>query len=290
MLVESKNNIEQVLEKIHNLPALPAIADEAMRILNDKDSSKNDVVKIISKEQSFISKILSVANSPIYGLRKEVSTLSFAVFVLGLKEIKKVVFALAFLESFKMVKDNYFNPEVFWLHSFVVGNLSRKIAMDLDIMNSGEAFIAGFLHDFSVSVLHRNFKEEFIEIHEMVSNGATFDLAEKEILGLNHTDISKTVLTNWSFPDILIDTVVSHHKPSLANYDKPLSAAVHLADYMTNMFEVANCSWDKDFELDESILETLHFSSIESLTEFTEGYKEFINEQIASIRNLVWRL
>ena len=287
MLVESKTNIEQVLEKIHNLPALPVIADEAMRILNDKDSSKNDVVRIISKEQSFISKILSVANSPIYGLRKEVSTLSFAVFVLGLKEIKKVVFALAFLESFKMVKDNYFNPEVFWLHSFVVGNLSRKIAMDLDIMNSGEAFIAGFLHDFSVSVLHRDFKEEFIEIQKMVSNGATFNSAEKEVLGLCHTDISEVVLNNWNFPDILIDVVVNHHEPILANYDKQLAAVVHLADYITNVFEVASCSWDKNFELDESILETLHFSSIESLTEFTEGYKEFINEQIASIRNLV---
>ncbi len=287
MLVKSKTNIKQVLEKIHNLPALPAIADEAMRILNDKDSSKNDVVKIISKEQSFISKILAIANSPIYGLRKEVSTLSFAVFVLGLKEIKKVVFALAFLESFKMVKDNHFNPEAFWLHSFVVGNLSRKIALDLDIMNSGEAFIAGFLHDFSVSVIHRDFKSEFVEIHEVVSNGATFTYAEKELLGLSHTEISKIVLDNWSFPDILVDAIVNHHKPSLANYDKELTAVVHLADYITNTFEIANCSWDKDFEIDESVIETLHFSNMDSLTEFTEKYREFINEQIASIRNLV---
>lgn len=287
MLVESKKNIEEVLEKIHNLPALSAIADEAMRILNDKDSSKNDVVKIISKEQSFIAKILSVANSPIYGLRKEVSTLSFAVFVLGLNEIKKVVFALAFLESFKMVKDNYFNPDMFWLHSFVVGNLSRRIAIDLDLMNSGEAFIAGFLHDFSVSVLHREFKEEFIEIYEMTKTGKTFFNAEKEVLGLSHTDISEVVLTNWNFPDVLIDVVVNHHKPSGANFDKTLAAVVHLADYMTNTFEVANCSWDDGFELDESIIETLHFSSLENLTEFTEKYREFINEQIASIRNLV---
>ncbi len=287
MLVESKDNILQILEKINNLPALPVIADEAMRILNDKESSKNDVVKIISKEQSFIAKILAVANSPIYGLRKEVSTLSFAVFVLGLKEIKKVVFALAFLESFKMTKDNYFNPETFWLHSFVVGNLSRKIAMDLNIINSGEAFIAGFLHDFSVSVLHRDFKEEFIEIHKIVSTGASFNYAENEILGLNHTDISKTVLINWDFPDIIIDAVVNHHIPSKASYDKQLAAVVHLADYITNILEVANCSWDKEFELDESIIETLHFSSNESLTEFIEKHKEFINEQIASIRNLV---
>ncbi len=287
MLVKEKDNVEEIFKRIHNLPALPTVADEAMRILNDKESSKNDVVKIISRDQSFISKILTVANSPVYGLRREVSTLSFAVFVLGLKEIKKIVFALAFVESFKMVKDNHFNPEEFWLHSFVVGNLARKIAMDLDILNSGEAFIAGFLHDFSISILHRDFNEEFSTIKNMTATGTSYNFAENEILGVSHAEIAKAVLNNWDFPEILIDTVCNHHTPALATHDKILASVLHLADYITHTLEIANCEWDREFELDESILETLHFSDVDSLAKFVEGYREYVNEQIASVRNLI---
>lgn len=285
--MKSKKEIKEILERIKNLPALPSVADEALRILNNSNSSKNDVVNIVSKEQSFIAKILTIANSPIYGLRKEVSTLSFAVFVLGLREIKKVLFALSFLTSFKMTKDKNFNPEKFWIHSFVVGNLSRKIAMDLDIQNSGEAFISGFLHDFSVSVLHRDFKEEFNEIIKLVNDGFVYDEAELKVLGLRHTDISKIVLDSWDFPNIIIDAVVSHHKPSEAKYDGSLTSVVHFADYITNKFEVADLCWDRDFELDESIVEKLQFSSLDSLHEFAETYVGYIKDQIHSIRNLV---
>ena len=287
MLVENTNNIKQILSKIQNLPALPAIADEAIRILNDKNSSKNDVVKIVSKEQSFISKILSIANSPIYGLQREVSTLSFAVFILGLKEIKKVVFALAFVKSFKMVKDHNFDPKQFWLHSFVVGNLSRKIAMDLDINNSGEAFIAGFLHDFPVSILHKNFKNEFDEIIDLVETGTAFSVAEKEVLGVTHADIVKIILEKWNFPKILINTVANHHTPSLSEHDKTLASVVHLADYITFKLRIAHCCWDGKFEFDNSIIETLNFANEDSLDEFIESYRSYISEQINSIRNLV---
>jgi HD-like signal output (HDOD) protein len=285
--MKNRHNIEQILSRVHNLPALSSVADEALKILNDKNSSKNNIVQIIAKEQSFISKILTIANSPIYGLRREVSTLSFAVFILGLKEIKKVVFALAFMESFKMVADKYFSPQKFWLHSFVVGNLSRKIAMDLDIINSGEAFIAGFLHDFPVSLLHRDFKDEFEDICNLAATGVSFEYAEKEILGINHQDIAKLVLDRWEFPQILIDAVANHHTPSLSERDKTLASVIHLADYIVEKLEIANCKWDKPFTLDESILEILHFPNKESLSEFAETYRLYINDQIDSIWNLL---
>jgi HD-like signal output (HDOD) protein len=186
-----------------------------------------------------------------------------------------------------MEKDKYFNPESFWVHSFVVGNLSRKIAMDLDLMNSGEAFISGFLHDFSISLLHREFKAEFVEIYKLVETGVSFDSAEKEILGVTHSDIAKSVLGKWDLPDILIDTVSNHHTPSLSERDKRLTSIVHLADYITSKLDVASCTPDNKFELDESIIETLHFSNEESLNEFIESYREYISEQIDSIRNLL---
>ncbi len=285
--MKNKNEIEKILKKIENLPALPQVADEALRILNNNNSNKSDLVKIISKDQSFISKILTIANSPVYGLRREVSTMSFAVFVLGLKEIKKVVFAIAFMESFKMERDKNFNPDAFWLHSFVVANLSRRIAMDLDITNSGEAFVVGFLHDFAISVLHRDFKPEFDKICNLVEENVTHNEAEKKILGLTHTEVAERVLEMWELPKMVINGVKFHHTPSDAEADSVLAAVVHLADYITQEQNIAKCSWDNGFVLDEAIIDILQFSDRNSLNEFTQSYSEFIKEQIESIRTLV---
>jgi len=285
--VKNQENIDKILGQIKSIPALSQIAEEALRILNDKNSSKSDLVKIISKDQSFISKILTIANSPIYGLRREVSTMSFAVFILGLREIKKVVFAIAFMQSFKMKRDKYFNPENFWLHSFVTANLSRKIAMDLDITNSGEAFVVGFLHNFAVSVIHREFNREFIEIHTLAASGSTIESAERKILGLTNTDIAEIVLENWGLPKIIIDTIKFQNNPSQAKVDKTLTSVVHLANYITQALGVAKCDWEKDFQFDESVIEQLQFSSKESLDKYIEPYEEYINEQIDSIRTLL---
>jgi len=288
MLVKNQENIEKFLEKINTLPALPQIADEALRILNDQNSSKSDLVKIISKDQSFISKILTIANSPIYGLRREVSTMSFAVFVLGLTEIKKVVFAIAFMQSFKMERSKYFNPDDFWLHSFVTANLSRKIAMDLDIPNSGEAFVIGFLHDFAISVIHRDFKSEFEEIYDLISTcGTNHIIAEKEILSLSHSELAEIVLEKWGLPKIIVDSIKFHHTPSMSKVDKTLTSVVHLADYITSIQKIGLCDWETDMDLDESIIETLQFADKESLEEFIESNNEFIQEQIESIRTLI---
>ena len=85
MAQPKENRINDKLSKICNLPALPSIVNEALRMLNDPDTCNSDLIKIISKDQSFITKILTIANSPIYGLRREVSTLDFAILVLGFK-------------------------------------------------------------------------------------------------------------------------------------------------------------------------------------------------------------
>ena len=285
--MKDRKNIEVILEKIENLPALPQIADEALRILNNENSSKSDLVKIISKDQSFISKILAIANSPVYGLRKEVSTMSFAVFVLGLKEIKKIVFALAFIKSFKMEKSKYFNPEAFWLHSFVVGNLSRRIALDLDITNSGEAFVIGFLHDLAISIMHQNFNEEFNSIIKKISEGEDYETAEKSELNITHAEMASVILEKWSLPNIIVDSINHHHHPTEAKYDKTLASVVHLADYITFAKKIAKCECEPEIELDESIIEILEFDDRESLDEFIDSYEEYIHEQIDSVRNLL---
>jgi HD-like signal output (HDOD) protein len=54
--------IEATLDKIYNLPALPDIVTEALSLLNSKTTSNHQLIELISKEQSFVVKVLALAN------------------------------------------------------------------------------------------------------------------------------------------------------------------------------------------------------------------------------------
>ena len=67
--------------------------------MNSKTTNNQQLIDIISKEQSFVAKVLAIANSPIYGLRKEVSTIDFAIMILGYNELRHIVFVISFLSE-----------------------------------------------------------------------------------------------------------------------------------------------------------------------------------------------
>ncbi len=279
--------LEKTLNKIYNLPALPSIVAEALRLLNNRNTNTYDLVNIISKDQSFISKILTVANSPIYGLRREVSTIDFAILVLGFSEIKNIVFALSFIESFRNSKDRYFDQNEFWFHSFIVGNVARKIAENIGYAKSGEVFIAGFMHDFAISTLHRFMHDDFKQIVDLVNNeNKTYPEAELEILGVSHSRVGEYLLEKWNFPLHLCRSVASHHEPLTNTENRTLTSIIHLADYMAKKFQVGNFNWDKDLELDYNIAELFGFTNNEDFDVFIEGYKSFFEQQTDSTRYL----
>ena len=63
-----------------------------------------------------------------------------------------------------------------------------------------------------------------------------------------------------------------------------LASVVHLADYMTQKLNIGAFYWDKDIELDETVIETLKFDNREKLEEFIEGYKELFEREAESLQ------
>ena len=86
---------------IRNLPSIPVVMTEASNLLENPRTSAAELGKLISKDQGLTAKILSVANSPLYGLPRRVSTIEFAIVILGFDHIKNIVIALSMIEAFK---------------------------------------------------------------------------------------------------------------------------------------------------------------------------------------------
>lgn len=277
---KKKEKTEMVLNNIYNLPLIPKIIVEVTKILSTENVKNPELVKIISKDQGLVTKILSIANSPLYGIPRKVTTIDFAILILGVNEIRNIVSALSIIESFKNKTDKYLDQKEFWLHSFVVGSAAKRLTEDFGDKNSGEAFIAGLLHDVGISVIHRYFHTNFISILDLVKGqGMSYEEAEFEVLGLTHEQIGYMLLEKWNFPISLCDAVHHHHEPSASKFESNMVAIVHLADYMTQKLGVGGFEWDKGMVVNKGILDTLGFKDEAGLDEFIEKYRELFSQQ-----------
>ncbi len=272
-----------ILSNVYNLPAMSGAMMEVAKLLDDPNTNSQTLSKIISKDQGIATKILSISNSPLYGLRRKVSTIDFAILVIGFTEIKNIILALSLMESFKNKTDKNLDQKVFWLHSFITANAAKRIAEELRYDNPGKAFIIGLLHDLGIPVIHKYFHSSFIEIAESNSNNnIPFAQAEIERLGYTHAEIGSFLSNKWNLPETICDSIEHHHVPHHANSDKILASIVHLADYMTQHFNIGSFYWDNGLQLDEHILDTLEFGTVDKLEEFISSYKSLFEEETNS--------
>lgn len=284
--VETRSNYyKNFLRNVQNLPSVPYLMIEVTKLLDNPKTSASELGLVISRDQGLVAKILTVANSPLYGLPRRVSTIEFAIVILGFDHIKNIVIALSMIEAFKNLTEKSWNKKAFWVHSLVTAAAAKRIADDIGYPKSGEAFTAGLLHDLGISVIQRYFKDEFTAICDLVENQQMrFVNAEAQILGITHQEIGSFLAEKWNLPKILSDSMLNHHEPSKNSGDNVLSAIVHLADFMTQRFGIGSFSWDENYSLDEGIIPILRLGNLDYLNKFIDSYETLFKHQIESLK------
>ena len=275
---------KQFLNSIRNLPSIPIVMFEVTKLLDNPMTSTYELGKIISKDQGLTAKILTVANSPLYGLPRKVSSIEFAIVVLGFDQIKNIVIALSMIEAFNGKDKDDWNRRDFWIHSLTTAIGAKRIAEDLGKVKTVEAFTAGLLHDLGISVIQRYFNKEFKQICKMVKETEiSYIDAEQQVLGMTHQDVGQFLANRWNLPETLSEAIAFHHNPSECENSKSLTAIVHLADYMTQKVEIGNYAWDKSYELDESVITILNLGSQSNLDSMIETYEPLLKNHLETI-------
>lgn len=284
-IAKKREKTELILSNVYNLPSIPKVMMEVSELLAKPTTTTAELSKVISQDQGLVTKILSIANSPLYGLPRKVSTIEFAILILGYGDIKNIVTALSMIESFKIKSDKNLDQKKFWAHSVITGVAAKRVSEDLGFRIGGEAFIAGLLHDLGITVIHKFFHTAFEQIcKDVETNNMTYNEAELENLGLTHREIGKFLAEKWNLPPALVDTVLNHETPNNATENRILTAVVHLADYMTNKLGIGDFEWDKDLQIQPSVLEIFKIQDEVQLDKFIEDYRDIFVKQYESLK------
>ncbi len=279
-----KQKTEAVLAGIKNLPSIPKVVFEVTKLLNSSRTPTTQLAELISKDQGLTSKILSVANSPLYGIKRKVSSIEFAILILGFQDIRNIITALSLADSMKIEPSKIFDPYEFWMHSMIVGTAAKGISTNLGFDFGSEAFVAGILHDMGILVIYKFFNKEFCQIiNDINSNRLSLLKAEEQALGMTHQEVGRFLADKWGLPQILCDAINYHHKPLSAGESKTFVSVVHLVDYMTFRLKIGNLSMDGNYMFDSGILDLLNFPSEEALDNFIMDYEEMFKVTAESL-------
>lgn len=226
---EQSLNLTGLVAKVKDLPPMPAVIMRAMEAAQDPDVPIRTLQLLISQDQALSAKILRIVNSAMYALRREVSTVSHAVSVLGVNTVKSVIMAASVERIFQTSKD--LSTKLMSDHSWGTALAARAIARRVNYENVEEALICGLMHDIGKPVLMQNLKERYTEIvSEVYKGSATFHQQELLAFGFSHAHVGALLARKWNFPPQLAEAVGYHHNPVSAPSHKQLACIIHLGN------------------------------------------------------------
>jgi len=235
--MDSKTILKK-LDRIEDLPTLPAVAMEVNKMLLDYDTTINNLSDTIEKDQAVVSKILKLVNSAFFGLGGKVSSISHAIVVLGFNTIRNAVVSISIIDAFS-VKEGLdgFDITDFWKHSLAVGVTSKYLAEKTGIHPADDCFVGGLLHDMGKIVLLQHFKDLFQKVWLAVQdNNLSFYEAEKSQIPIDHAQIGGHLARKWQLPVALVDAIQYHHAVRPNADDQHLLMIIHAADIIVNAY------------------------------------------------------
>ena len=234
--------LKKRLSKIKDLPTLPMVANNVIKLTQNPDSTAFEIAEAISQDQSLSTRVLKTANSAYYGFPSKITTINYAIVVLGFNNIKNIVLSATIMAQFSKSDENpLFDRREFWKHSLLCGIISKKISEHMGIKNSEEIFVCGLLHDFGKLILDSFFQDEFaLALQMSKEKNISIMKAENEILGFNHSGVGALLLKRWSLPPSLVKAVEFHHSPDESLTAFRTASIVHVADYLCRKIGIGN--------------------------------------------------
>lgn len=229
------HRIERIVERVGDLPAVPEVVSQAIKLTDDPNVSMSSVADLIQRDPALSAKILRVSNSPYYGMRQYVGTLKLALVVLGVREVRNIVLGICVFDSLRDKNGDVLLANGLWKHSFMVAAIAKALGARMNLSIQGEAFISGLLHDIGKLVLIRQLGVEYARVYgKNPDGGEPLRAAEQDAFGFTHAAAAAALGIKWNFPVTLTDAIHLHHPSGDASFghakDPVLAALVHVAD------------------------------------------------------------
>lgn len=241
-------NINELVNQVESLFSLPEVALRVNEILNSPEPLNDEIEAVIITDPAFTATILKIVNSAYFGFPSQIDTVSRAITIIGLKELRNLVFTVSVTTTFKGIPTELIDMDVFWYHSVTSGVLAKIIAKKLKRKESEKLFIGGLLHSVGKLIYFSQCPELSREVLAVKDRGEDEMIrVEFEKLGFSYAELGAAFLASWKLPESLCSAIKNHLDPLNADKFIADAAILHVAGAIANSIEPC-AKHDFDFE------------------------------------------
>ncbi len=239
---------------INVLPPLPAVAHEIIATLGDEFVDGNNVADTVERDPAICARLLGLANSAYFGLRRPVSNMREVVNrVLGTDTVRSLALALATKQSFDVSRCPKFDAELFWRRALTSASSCKRIAAVVDELQPVErefAYALGLCHNLGLMALAYLEPDKLNDVLliDRAKSGQSLSELLRASFGQSGEDFTVALATHWSMPEPLLaayrDRAAASSTVAAAPLTMVLKAGIRAAEYVeTTPEEPDEKSW-----------------------------------------------
>lgn len=234
-------SVEAFVQRAARLPVMPKATVRLLELLESPECTARELAEVIETEPALAVRILKLANSPFYGQRGRIASVSRATIVLGAKTVRSLAMAV-WTYTLKAQMRNADEMRLMMpllQHGLATGVAAQMLVEKSNRAQAEDAFMAGLLHDIGrvalVAELGLRYRDDILA----PAVEASMPLHDKEtaVLGFDHRALGARLMVAWGLPGFLADVAERHHDTCLAPVAGNIVAAVALADTCATLLD-----------------------------------------------------
>lgn len=254
------SELSNVISRLDQLPAFPLVLQKIQKLMRDQSVSIHQIGPVIAQDQALATKTIKLVNSAFYGFPKRITSINYAIVILGLNALNNLMIGIAIIKMFEKKEEKGFSHTAFWEHSFGCALLSRAIGKAIGYQDLEGCFTAGLLHDLGRLVLEQYLHDDFMTAYRYsIDEKVSLLKAENAIFRSDHAFIGGYLAMKWNLPSPIASAIAYHHKTRSIPYElsgyKKLIQIVAKADQLVIKEGIGDSG--ETFVVDDSIFTSL---------------------------------
>lgn len=251
---------EELAANITQLASFPEVAFRINEMLSDENSGAAEIGALIEPDPALSVALLRIANSALYSIGGDVSSVERAVTIVGLREVRDLAFGICASTAFKGIPNDLITVEDFWKHSLYCGSAAQSLGRKARVCAGESLFTAGLLHDIGHLVMFNQCPElsrEALQLSLDENDGLSPYLSERKVFGFDHMAVGAELSRQWRLPVNLQECIGFHHDPFNSDVTTEAVLVVHLANSIAVLAELDSVNLDEAPPIDNRTLTTL---------------------------------
>lgn len=233
------------------LASPPTVYLNLKKLIEDPTKTAKDAAFVIESDAALAMRLLKIVNSAFYGFPSQISSISIAITMIGVRELQNMTLATVVIEKFSDLPGQLFSIHDFWSKNLRCALIARELDRVLGKKYPDTAFLCGLVHNIGQLVMYRRIPVLAREVDLLIQSQIEADEAsiEEQVIGFDHFQLGADLCRCWKLPEVVIESIRLHRFPDYVGNYADIASIIRIANQFSKVETPQDAIVTNSFEL-----------------------------------------